>query len=78
MTAVFDPTLRKYGARGYRFVLFEAGHAAQNLCLLATEQGLASLCVGGFMDGALNSFVGLDGRARAVVYCVGLGHAAGG
>jgi SagB-type dehydrogenase family enzyme len=74
MTAVFDRTLHKYGARGYRYILLEAGHAAQNLCLLATERGLASLCVGGFMDAAINQFLGLDPRLEAAVYCVGLGH----
>lgn len=74
LTAVFDRTLHKYGARGYRYVLLEAGHAAQNLCLLATERGLASLCVGGFADATINRFLGLDPRIEAAVYCVGLGH----
>jgi AcrR family transcriptional regulator len=48
--AVLDGTLHKYGARGYRYILLDAGHAAQNLCLLASERGLPSLCAGGFMD----------------------------
>jgi SagB-type dehydrogenase family enzyme len=74
MAAIFDRTLDKYAARGYRFVLLEAGHAAQNLCLLATERGLASLCVGGFMDAPLNRFLGLDPRTEAAVYCVSVGH----
>ena len=74
MTAVLDRTLHKYGARGYRYILLEAGHAAQNLCLLASERGLASLCVGGFADAAVNRFLGLDPRTEATVYCVGVGH----
>ena len=74
--AVFDRTLSKYGARGYRYILLEAGHAAQNLCLVAAERGLASLCVGGFMDAQLNRLLELDPRLEATVYCVGLGHAA--
>jgi SagB-type dehydrogenase family enzyme len=74
MTAVFGRTLDKYAARGYRYILLEAGHAAQNLCLLAAERGLASLCVGGFMDAAINRFLGLEPRTEAAVYCVGLGH----
>ena len=76
MTAVFDRTLHKYAARGYRYILLEAGHAAQNLCLLATERGLASLCVGGFRDAAINRLLGLDPRTEAAVYCIGVGHAA--
>jgi SagB-type dehydrogenase family enzyme len=72
--AAFDRTQKKYGPRGYRYVLLEAGHAAQNLCLLATHEGLGSLCIGGFFDAKLNRFLGLDGRHEAVVYCVAIGY----
>jgi SagB-type dehydrogenase family enzyme len=74
IVAVFDRTLRKYSARGYRYILLEAGHAAQNLCLLATERGLGSLCLGGFVDVAVNKLLGLDWRVEGVVYCVGVGY----
>jgi SagB-type dehydrogenase family enzyme len=74
--AVLDRTLNKYGARGYRYILLEAGHAAQNLCLLAAERGLSSLCVGGFMDARMNALLGLEAGRKAVVYCVGAGHPA--
>jgi SagB-type dehydrogenase family enzyme len=76
ISAVFHRTLGKYGSRGYRYVLFEAGHVAQNLCLLAADLNLASLCAGGFWDSRLNRFLGLDGVDEAVVYCVGIGRAA--
>jgi SagB-type dehydrogenase family enzyme len=76
MGAVFDRTLHKYGARGYRYILLEAGHVAQNLCLLAAERGLASLCVGGFRDAALNRLLALEPPTEAAVYCVGIGHPA--
>jgi SagB-type dehydrogenase family enzyme len=75
VTAVLDRTLDKYGARGYRYVLLEAGHTAQNLCLLATERGLATLCVGGFRDAAVQRFLGLDPRAEVALYSVAVGHA---
>jgi len=75
-TAVFRRSLRKYGPRGYRFILMEAGHAAQNVCLLATEQGLGSLCIGGFRDRELNCGLGLDGWTEAALYAVAVGHAA--
>jgi SagB-type dehydrogenase family enzyme len=74
IAAVFDRTQKKYGPRGYRYILLEAGHVAQNLCLLATEQGLGSLCMGGFMDSKLNHLLGLDGIHEAVVYSVGVGY----
>jgi SagB-type dehydrogenase family enzyme len=75
ISAVFSRTQRKYGPRGYRYILFEAGHVAQNICLMATEQGLGSLCMGGFLDSKLNRFLGLDGVNEAVLYGVGVGYA---
>jgi len=78
ISAVFPRTLRKYGARGYRYVLLEAGHVAQTICLLATEHGFGSLCVGGFRDARLNAFLRFDGTTQAVVYCVGVGYPAAG
>ena len=38
----------KYGARGLRFLLIEAGHLTQNLCLLASSLGFCALPLGGF------------------------------
>ena len=74
LTAVFLRTQKKYGPRGYRHALLEAGHIAQTLCLLAAEQSLGSLCVGGFFDGALNRFLCVDGTTEAALYCVGIGY----
>jgi len=74
LTAVLPRTLRKYGARGYRYVLMEAGHVAQNMCLRATEIGLAALCVGGFTDQRLNRRLLLDGSSEAALYGVAVGH----
>ena len=34
-TGVFERAQAKYGERGYRFVLLEAGHAAGNVLLVA-------------------------------------------
>jgi SagB-type dehydrogenase family enzyme len=77
IAAVFERTLHKYGARGYRYILFEAAHVAQNLCLLASDRGLGSLCVGGFRDSVVNRFLELDPRTEGAVYSVGIGHPAG-
>jgi SagB-type dehydrogenase family enzyme len=40
----------KYGARALRFLLIEAGHLAQNLCLLAESLNLCALPLGGFFE----------------------------
>ena len=73
LAAVFARTQRKYGPRGYRYILLEAGHAAQNICLAATEKGLGSLCIGGYLDGKLNRMLSLDPAKEGVVYAVAVG-----
>jgi SagB-type dehydrogenase family enzyme len=40
----------KYGERGSRFLLLEAGHLMQNLCLLSTSVGLATVPLGGYYE----------------------------
>lgn len=42
--------IKKYGNRGYRYTLLEAGHAIQNMTLAATELGLSGVEYGGFCD----------------------------
>jgi SagB-type dehydrogenase family enzyme len=43
-------TTAKYGERGYRFLLLEAGHLLQNLCLLSASVGLATVPLGGYLE----------------------------
>lgn len=74
LSAVFARTQKKYGPRGYRYITLEAGHVAQNVCLSAIEQGLDTLCMGGYRDARLNHFLGLDGLHEAVVYSVAAGY----
>jgi SagB-type dehydrogenase family enzyme len=76
LSAVFNRSQKKYGPRGYRYILLEAGHLAQNLCLIAAEFRLGSLCMGGFYDSRLNRFLGFDGLIEAVVYSVAVGNPA--
>ncbi|HEV2842383.1 MAG TPA: SagB/ThcOx family dehydrogenase [Chthoniobacterales bacterium] len=73
LTAVFDRSLWKYEDRGYRYLLFEAGHAAQNANLTATALGLGSLNLGGFFDVDLLSLLQLDGEEEAPLYAVAIG-----
>lgn len=75
VTAVFWRTRFKYGLRGLRFALLEAGHAVQNLLLAATAVGLASVPVGGFYDRALERLLRVDGVNESVVYALSLGRA---
>ncbi|MBI3267601.1 MAG: SagB/ThcOx family dehydrogenase [Planctomycetes bacterium] len=41
---------RKYGPRAFRFLLLEAGHLMQNLCLLSSSVGWCTLPLGGFFE----------------------------
>jgi SagB-type dehydrogenase family enzyme len=72
-TAVLERTKRKYGERGYRYALIEAGHVAQNLCLAAGALGLACMTVCGFFDDKLNDLFGLDGVDETSLYVAYLG-----
>ncbi|MCB9491800.1 MAG: SagB/ThcOx family dehydrogenase [Dehalococcoidia bacterium] len=71
--AVFHRTVSKYGERGYRLVLLDAGHVGQNLVLVAELLGLPSLPISGYCDDALGEALGLDGVDEAVVHTVALG-----
>ncbi|MBC7315636.1 MAG: nitroreductase family protein [Chloroflexi bacterium] len=54
-------------------MLFEAGHAAQNIYLAAEGYGLGACAVGAFDDEALNAFLGIDGRREKALYMVAVG-----
>lgn len=63
----------KYGERGYRYLLLEAGHAAQNICLAAAALSVPHVPVGGFVDHDLNAAFGRRDDAAVVLYSVVLG-----
>jgi SagB-type dehydrogenase family enzyme len=63
----------KYGLRGYRFSLLEAGHLVQNVVLAATALGLPAVPLGGWYDRRLDELVGADGLDEASVYAVAVG-----
>lgn len=66
----------KYGERGYRFTLLEAGHICQNLLLASTAMKLGAVAVGGFLDDDINALLDLDGVDEASVYIIAVGHPA--
>jgi SagB-type dehydrogenase family enzyme len=69
-------TMWKYGLRGYRFMLLDAGHLAQNLCLVATALGLGAISLGGFFDHELHDALNLV-EGEDPIYVVAVGHEAG-
>ena len=72
-TAVFVRSRFKYGQRGYRFVLLEAGHVAQNVALTAAALALPMLPYGGFYDLRLDELVGADGLDECTVHLLLVG-----
>jgi SagB-type dehydrogenase family enzyme len=65
-----------FGCRAYRFVYTEAGVFGQRLYLAAESLGFQSTGIGAFYDDEVHRFLGLEGRARQVVYHFAAGHAA--
>ncbi len=68
ITAVFERSAMKYKSRGYRFILLEAGHVAQNINLVSTALGFNILNVGGFYDRIVDKFLDLDGISHSSLY----------
>jgi SagB-type dehydrogenase family enzyme len=73
VAAIFGRTRFKYGLRGYRFALLEAGHIAQNVVLAATALDLAAVPLGAFYDRRTDAFLGLDGVNESTLYLIALG-----
>lgn len=73
ISAIFQRTMWKYGQRGYRYVLIDAGHLGQNLYLNAIALGLGTVAIGGFFDNELNSLIGLPSEEEQIIYlaCIG-------
>ncbi len=73
VTAVASRLLHRYGDRGYRYLLIEAGHVGQNLALVATASGFGSLSLGGFFDDDVSCMLGLDAAFELPLYGIALG-----
>jgi SagB-type dehydrogenase family enzyme len=73
VTGIFWRSRFKYGQRGYRFTLLEAGHVVQNVVLMCTALDLAAVPIGGFYDRPVDVLLGADGVNESIVYAVCLG-----
>lgn len=73
ITAIFDRTEEKYKDRGYRHILTEYGHLAQNVYLVATALRLGCCSIGGFIDDGLNRLLDIDGIDEGVVGVITIG-----
>jgi SagB-type dehydrogenase family enzyme len=73
LTAVLERTTIKYGQRGYRFALLEAGQLAQNLTLCAVSHRLGSLPWGGYLDDDVADLLKIDNVSETVMHCLAVG-----
>jgi len=60
LVGYFDRTYWKYGERAYKYVHLDAGHASQNILLVAQALGLGACVVGAFYDEELCKILDLD------------------
>jgi SagB-type dehydrogenase family enzyme len=66
-------TFAKYQERGERFLLLEAGHLMQNLCLMSERFRTVSIPLGGFFEGLLATHFQLLPQDKVLyVACCGL------
>jgi len=76
ITSVFERAVRKYGSRGYRLALIEAGHILQNLSLVATSLDLGTLVSASFYEAELERLIDVDGVSEAVLASFLIGNGA--
>ncbi len=70
-------SMKKYGDRGYRYILLEAGHVAQNINLACVGLGLQSLNIGGYFDDELARLCCCNEDDEIVVYAIAVGNGVG-
>lgn len=73
MTAIFWRNQNKYGERGYRYILLEAGHIGQNIYLVCEALGLKCCALGATLDENLEKLIDIDGVTESVVYGLAIG-----
>lgn len=74
LTSVFWRTQQKYGERGYRYAMLEAGHIGQNLYLLSETLGLKCCGLGGTRDEKIERLLlDIDGVTESIMYGLAIG-----
>jgi SagB-type dehydrogenase family enzyme len=73
LSAVAARSLGKYGDRGYRYLLLEAGHVGQNIALTAAGLDLGALALGGFHDDELAALLAIDPEHEVPLLAVAVG-----
>lgn len=75
LTADLPRTRAKYGERGYRLALLEAGHVSQNLYLIVQALDLAVVALDGFYDDRVHALLDVDGVSEIALVLFAVGQA---
>jgi len=70
VSGCFRSSSIKYGNRAVLYTILEAGHVAQNIHLSASESGIATVEIGGFVDGLLAKAIGLKKHHQPITTVV--------
>jgi len=73
ITSVWSRNMVKYKDRGYRIILMEAGHLAQNLSLTATALGIGCCNSVGFHNRRINQLLDIENEDEDSLYMSVLG-----
>lgn len=73
ITGVLDRIRIKYGDRGYRLILIETGHLAQNILLISTALGLNSCPLAGYIDEEVNKLLDINLQKEKALYMIAVG-----
>ena len=72
-TGVFRRAMSKYGDRGMRYILLDAGHICQNVMIAAEAVDCGGCPVGAFYDSELNQLLQIDGEEESILYAASVG-----
>jgi len=72
ITAIFFRSSWKYRARGFRYVLLDAGHVLENLILALKAAGLRFSIRYNFDDRAMGRLIGIDQHKEVCLACLNL------
>jgi len=72
-SAILRRNFAKYGHRGLRYIMMDAGHICQNMLLAAEGLQLGACPVAAFYDDELNGLLHLDGEEESVIYLAAVG-----
>lgn len=68
ITGIFSRIVEKYGSRGYRYALLEAGHVGQNLLLAGVEVNFQGIPIGGMNEVSVEKILGLESSEEKILY----------